>query len=65
MQTQSATNPATTIVRDITAEMADFMMGRESTTREDLLLRFTPDQVDKYTDAAAREATRHAERRFA
>ena len=65
MQTQSANAPATAIARNITAEMADFMMSRESTTREDLLLRFTPEQVEKYTDAAARKANRHAERRLA
>lgn len=63
MQTQ--TNTATTIARNIKAEMADLMMTAGSTTREDLLQRFTPEQVDKYGAAAAREATRHAERRHA
>lgn len=64
MQAQHAATPATTIARNIKAEMAAFMMDRDGVTREDLLQRFTPAQVDKYGAAAAREATRNAERRY-
>lgn len=63
---QSITNRALSVHRDIKSEMASFMLDRHGgCTREDLLLEFTPKQIDQYGSAAAREANRRAERRFA
>ncbi len=65
MQTHHATPAVTAIARNIQAEMAAFMIDNGSCTRDDLLRRFTPEQIDRYGAAAAREATRRADRRAA
>lgn len=53
--------PANVIARDIKGEMTRFMTERGECTREDLLQRFTPQQIDRYGASAARAATRRAE----
>lgn len=54
----------TAIARDVQSEMATFMSDYgDGLTRETLLQRFTPEQVDRYGPGAARDANRRAERR--
>ncbi len=66
MHTETSTAaPATTVVRDIKAEMAAHMVDHPGCPREDLLQHFTPKHIDQYGAAAARDANRRAQRRAA
>lgn len=62
MQPQANTH-ATAIARNIQAEISAFMIERGNVTRDELLQRFTPEQIDRYAPAAARAAARRADHR--
>lgn len=64
MQTHPTDTPAATVTRNVKAEMTAFMRDRGDCTREDLLQEFSPRQIDQYGAAAAREASRQANRRI-